>query len=229
MLLSFRRLSDQEPPERELLEVRDDGTFRMWRSFAPAVGRFEGRVPDVAALRALADATAGVPPPNTEELTPDASVEILESDGVEASVEATEHPGGPWGTLLAACRSLLNELLAQPSAALVAFIESRDRVRIEHRGTEVLPIELDLAAAYLTLWRDGREQSYAAAYGEGRGRAEAGPGWSTTFDLRGIEPDAEGTLGSSVSLAVEDDGTLVGVTINRATPRGPDRTGDDGE
>jgi hypothetical protein len=212
-LLAFRRFNDAPPPERELLTIEDGGAYALWRSIGPVVGRFGGRVPELEALRRLVEATSNVAAPDRSEFTPDASVEELEVGDVTATVEADDRPEGPWGELFAACRRLLAELTDQPIAAVAATIESHDRLRLDHRGTEALPLELEFARAELRLWSEGQLAATAVVEGLGPGRVEAGPGWSLTVEAPGIEADAAGILTAAVSLVADDGGVYVPLEV----------------
>lgn len=212
MLLSFARLNDSPPPERELLDVDDDGSFRAWRSIGPVVGRFAGQVPDLDAVRALAEAAAADPAPSRTEVPPHASIEQLTVGEQTATVGIRDRPDGPWGELLRTCRRLLDAARDQPLAALTLDVLGVDRVRLRHLGSEALPVELDFARAELKLWREGEVVAATAAEELGLGRVEAGPGWSIDIALPGFE-DREGLLSASVSLVADDDGVYVPVVV----------------
>src|SRR5438270_6614307 len=156
--LAFRRLSFAPPPEREMLTVNDDGRFELWRSNGPIVGRFAGAVPDATALAALVSAAAATPPPAVPSaLPPDAATEVVEVGDTSATVEAGEGADGPWGELISACRRLLDQLRDEPVAAVALVVESPTGARLEHRGREPLPLELDNATVAANVWHDGRQ------------------------------------------------------------------------
>jgi hypothetical protein len=220
-LIVFRRLNDAPPPERELLTVADDGRADVWRSSGPAVGRFAGDVPGVEALRAAVTAVEGAEPPATPGLPPDASVETVEAGGRTAQVEAGLPLPGPWGALVGICRSLLDALVESPVAAIAAELAPDGGLRLEHRGSEAMTLELGSLRAEVVRWRDGREAGRAAVEGPGGGRVEAGPGWSLALPAPALDLAGGGRLVATVSLVADDRGIETPVTITaRATVSG---------
>jgi len=105
----YRRLADSPPPARELLSVEPDGGWTAWRSIAPVVGRFAGRLPDASAFTALVKAAADEPPVTLGRLPPDAAYEVLELDAGHISrFQEGDAVPGPLGTLLTECRRLVD-------------------------------------------------------------------------------------------------------------------------
>jgi hypothetical protein len=211
----FRRLSSAPPPERELLTVDEAGTFRMWRSLGPMVGRFAGTLPDPARLAGLAAAAGGAAPPSGPgELPSGASVDFLEVENASsARVEAQSDVPGPWGALLDACRQLLGDLTAQPLAAVALHADDPARPRLDHRGQATLPLELDSATVTVELWRDGVQAVVAGSGPLGLGRVDAGPGWSVTVDIGAVDVSGGGLLTARASLVADDEGVFVPLTL----------------
>jgi hypothetical protein len=220
--VSFDRLSDAPPPLRETLDVEDDGSWRVWRSVGQAIGRFAGspEVADSAGKRILelAAAAEGSDPPSKGKFPPDATIERIHVGDRSATVPYRHTPDGPWGELVAASRRLLDEAIAHPRAAIRLVVVGPDRVRLEHRGQEPLPIELGSAQVEATVWHDG------AFVGAGMGRidaghVDAGPGWSLDVPLEGIDPSAGGEAVIFVSFVADDGGVYIPVTLSAG--RGP--------
>jgi hypothetical protein len=211
-LVSFARVAFSPPPLRELLAVREDGTATGWRSNGPIVGRFASRVDRMGPLRAaIADLAGGGQPPGPLELVPDAAWEEVKAAGLTARFGTDDAVEGPWGALLEACRDLLDEMTDSPTAAIVILVDPDGHVRLEHRGDGMLPLELDSVQVSLTLWRDGREASRAAAR-TSAGRVEAGPGWSLDVPDASIDLDGGGKLVAVASFIADDDGVFVPVS-----------------
>jgi hypothetical protein len=220
--VEFRRLGGAPPPEREVLQVDGDGRFTLWRSIgSPAVGRFSGGVPDPAGLAALVAAVEGEQGTGRVEVPAGAPVEEVEVGGAVAAAEADLNPPGPWGPLLAACRRLTESLTDQPDAAVALVgVEAPGRWRLEHRGTGVLPLELDHAELLLTLWRDGQQAGTAGTGPLGAGRVEAGPGWTLELDVPGAPDPSGGILLARLELVGEDGGVLVPMSVQAEPVRG---------
>lgn len=210
MMLRFYRNSGRTTPATaENVELADDGSFTGWRSIAPAVGFFAGKLPDAelsalrSAVESIADATPGLPPPG-------AVVETLELPGRDPLVVSGVQIGQPLGALVEATRSLLDRMVDSPRAAV--GLEVSATPRLVHRGTE--PLELDLSTIQLraNFWRGYYEPAGEAgeALG-GPGRVSAGPGWS--LDLPPVTPPAgpDITTHLTVDLAIMADGNVVPV------------------
>jgi len=218
-LVTWRRLSSMPPPERELLEVEPDGSFRLWRSIAPVIGRFGGSLPDdeTVDLRGLVEAVGSSSAPRTGKLPPDASVEQVEIGGSLSVFEADGGVEAPWGDLLAACRRLADELVDQPTAAIALELELADggaRIRLVHRGTATLPVELAAARAKVAVWRAMLNPANATAPAFDLGRVDAGPGWSaeTTAELPALEPGDKVT--ADARFIVDDGGVFIPVAMS---------------
>lgn len=211
--ITFRRISNHPPPERELLTIDDDGGFSMWRSTGFVGGRFAGTVPDAGRVLRLVESAARVPGPETAALPPGASLEEVEVDGRAARFEARRDVVGPWGELLSELRVLLEALCAQPLAAVAAVVVAADRIRLEHRGSASLPVELDAARVTVDVWRDGRQVATSGTGPLGLGRIDAGPGWAVDVEVSDLDTVGGGILVARVSLVADDGGIYVPVTL----------------
>lgn len=212
-LVVFRRLSSAPPPERELLTVADDGRVEAWRSNGAAVGRFAGTAPDLEALRAAVAAARAGSAPAAAELPAGASVEEVEIEGATARFEARAPVDGAWAPLVEACRSLLDSVVASPVAAIGLDLDEGGGMRLEHRGTETLPIELASLRTELVLWRDGAEAARGGTSDLGLGRVEAGPGWAVELQAPSMDLSGGGKLVATASFVADDGGVFVPVTI----------------
>jgi hypothetical protein len=184
--IRFRRTSDHLPAEHEVLDIAADGTFSMWRSTGEAVGRFAGRVP---ASSAIADAIARLgtdAPPATPVLPIDASLECLDVDDRTLSIGAHEQLNGPWGEVLGRCRSLIDSLREQPSAALRLDITDVSRPALVHVGPAALTLELIEPAATVSLWRDAQLVDSARGFADVNEQVLASSGWRLPIPVDGL-------------------------------------------
>lgn len=216
--LIYRRLSSMPPPEREILEVDENGSFALWRSVAPTAGRFGGSLPAVASAdlaRTLTGiGTGGPAAPDPGRLPADAGVEQLEVGARRAAVAAGEDPGGPWGELLTTCRRLADELTQWPLAAVALEVEVAScRVRLVHRGDATLSLRLAAARIQVEAWQGTHCLAAHGVSGLGLDRVEAGPGWSLEAAVPplGVEPGDRVT--AEATFVVEDAGIYVPVAL----------------
>lgn len=217
-LVTWRRLSSMFPPECELLDVDADGSFRLWRSIAPVVGRFGGSLPagPAAEIERLVTAVGSAAPARPGSLPADASVEQIEIEGALSVFEADAEVAAPWGDLLAACRRLAEERTDAPIAAIALEPELAGdglRIRLVHRGSGILPVELASGRAKVALWR-GMLNPASVTVGFDLGRVDTGPGWAaeTTAALPALEPDDQ--LTATVSFVVDDRGVFIPVAMS---------------
>ncbi len=215
--VAFARLSDASPPLREMLDVDENGSWTVWRSVGVAVGRFagSGEAASGAGKRIidLAAAAEGSQEPSSKDVGADATVDSIDIGDRSVAVPYRHSPDGPWGALFAACRIVLDEALDHPKAAIALVVAAPDRVRLEHRGEEPLPIELGSAQVEATVWADG----VFVAAGTGRieaGHVDAGPGWSLEVPLEGIDPAAKGEAVTFVSFVANDGGVYIPVVLS---------------
>ncbi len=215
--VALARLSDAPPPLRETLDVDPDGSWRVWRSVGQAIGRFGGSGDAAAAgqrIVMLAEAATDTDPPGPGDASADTTWDTIEVGSTSLRLPYRAAPDGPWGELLAACRGLLDDAIASPKAAIGMTLMAPDRVRLEHRGDEPLPIELGAASVEATAWTaDGA----FIASGSGRVAADhvdAGPGWAIDVDLDGIDASAGGQPVVFVSFVANDGGVFIPVVLS---------------
>ena len=189
--LTFRRTSDAPPREHEILEIAADGSFALWRSVGPTVGRFAGAVPDPARLGAEVEAALDARPPATDELPPDSSLERIEIGDTTVAFAARRTPDGPWGTLVERLRALMSDLTDHPLASLVLVVDDPAMPRLEHRGTEPLLLQLVQPVAIATVWRNGEHVATVRGAADTIGAVEAGPGWHLDIPVPAVR-DEEG-------------------------------------
>ena len=91
-------------------------------------------------------------------------------------------------------------------------------MRLEHRGKEVLPVELAALAGTVRLWRDRRAVSTARLRGEDADRVEAGPGWSLALAADGLDVTGGGILTAEVTFVADDAGVYVPVRATGSLP-----------
>ena len=108
-------------------------------------------------------------------------------------------------------------MTGDPVATVAVLFASPSTVRLERRGTAILPLELASLSVELGRWRDGLFVGSALADPVGLGRVDAGPGWSLDVAVNGLEPAAGDLLVARVQLVVEDRGVYVPVlgTVSR--------------
>jgi hypothetical protein len=217
-LLRLARLSDAPPPARELLEVADDGVLTGWRSQGTAVGHFGGSVDDIDGLRTLVEGAVAMPVPELGTLPLDATIESLWARDRSARFSVHATPGGPWGVLLRAARSLLDDTLPlAPVAAVALVVDEQAGVRLEHRGSSSITVELGSAWVEITRWRDGAPVGDAETRDFGLGRVEAGPGWTASIAV-GIPGGEPGDLLTASAWFVADDaGVYVPIVLTGRT------------
>ena len=213
-LVTYRRLADAPPPEREMLDVEPNGEARAWRSNGRAIGSFGGPVADVAELRAALDEAAGSDPPAVVALPPGAALEVLETGGRTARLEARAPVGGPWSRLVELCRREIDAQVDAPLAAIEGVVGSDGGFRLEHRGTGTIPVELGSLVVDVVLWRDGAEAGRGRMTGDGTGHVEAGPGWTISLPAPAMDLTGGGTVVAVASFVAEDGGIYVPVAIS---------------
>jgi hypothetical protein len=213
--VELRRLGGGFPPLRELLFVEPDGSFTMWRSNTEIIGRFAGRVPDPTALAALVDAAERERPPAGRELVPDAAEDELRVGDHLLSTTPSDPSHGARGGLLASCRELLEALLGQPLAAVSLELPEPDVVRLAHRGTQVLPVELGSLGLRIDVYRDTTRLVTQAPELPDIHHVDAGPGWVLDLAVPPLEVPPGAMRLVRVRLVAVDNGVFVPVELSR--------------
>jgi hypothetical protein len=206
--LTYRQLSAMPPPVREQLVLAPDGALVAWRSNGPEVGRFRGRSEDARRIEALGRAALHSPPPRPGLVSPDALFEIVEIGSLTVSLGTDSSVDGPWGSLLEACREIV-EHPGEPLAAVTIALDAPNRLRLEHRGTEPVRVGLGAVAAAATSYRDGAQVVTASAR-LADGVVEARPGWALPIELEPADASWEGAA-VSVSFNLDDAGVWIPV------------------
>lgn len=215
--VEFRRLDDRFPPLRELLFVEPDGSFRMWRSNDEAVGRFAGTLPDPAGFATLAAAAAATAPPDGGGTSsPDATDDELRVGEAVLTTRPSDRGSGAWGAVLEACRSLLDALLDQPSAAIALELPSPGIARLVHAGSSTLPIELGAMRIAAEVYRDTSRIGAASPDSPGVHHVDAGPGWSLEIPIPQLDVPADAMLLVRIGFVADDEGVMVPVEASRS-------------
>jgi hypothetical protein len=134
--------------------------------------------------------------------------EVLEAGDATLSLGPNVAPDGPWGELLAACRSAVDRP-GEPVAAIGLVVEGPGRLRLEHRGSGTLKVGLGAVIAETIVYRDGAQAGLAQAR-FADGAVDAGPGWSHAIELEPVDA-AGASLVASVSFSANDAGVWVPV------------------
>jgi len=218
----FMRLSSAPPPLREVLEVDDDGSWRAWRSNATAVGRFAGERGGGRILDATrAAAASGPPPAPAAGGVLDEATDELVVDGIAVEVASGDTPAGPWGDAFGAARDLIDDAPNHPLAAIALRIIEPGRVRLEHRGSEALEVELG-SGRFEAIVYDAAGIPTDDAFGPvDLGQVTARPGWSADLEVVPMAPAPGGKLEIEVSFVADDGGVYVPVTVSATWPPPP--------
>jgi hypothetical protein len=214
--LSFLRLSDAPPPLRELLDVEEDGSWRAWRSNASAIGRFAGRdAGGRGVLEAARAATASGPPPTSGAAgVLDDAVDELTIDGSTVEVAHGHIPAGPWGEALEAARDLVTDAPNHPVAAIALDVREPGLLRLVHRGSEPLEVELG-SGRFDAMAYDTDGMPTASTFGPiDLGQVTARSGWTADLAVEPMVPPPGGRLDVEVSFVADDDGVYVPVSLS---------------
>lgn len=219
-LLVYRRSGGREPADDERLDVWSDGRFEARRTVGGRrIGRFQGTL-DGAAVAELqaAVAAAGAAGDVAVDTPVDGATVSLLAGGHEVRVGSNEPVEGPWGTLLASVKRLLDgAVLAQPVAALELDASSATAL-LRHVGGEPLEVDpgtvtvravrLDAQGAMLGRWQGSTAPTQAEdASAAGPAWVEVGPGWQLELPFRhGLELTVDDWLQVWVALRLREAG-----------------------
>lgn len=219
-MIGFRRTGGFRPPEfAELLEVADDGTFRMWRSVSMAaplpspIGRFAGRLP-APQLGSLSDAAkrAAAQGSRTWLVSPDSPVDRFEVDGASATLGIHDPGEGAWEAFASLVRPLLGELTASPLAAIALDVTAGPALL--HQGSEPLTLDLSHLTVRIVHWRDGQSEGRWTAPETDAGEVAAGQGWRLRLPFEhGFALEAGDRLTVQATFAAFDGERLVPVSL----------------
>jgi len=189
MAIHFRRSGGMKPPpDRENLQIEDDGSFSLWRSVGwttsppTAAGRFEGRLE--AAERQKLDklVKAAAKGDNLQmKVKPDGAIDRLQLGQKSAVLGANDDADEPWYALVELLRELLGDLTRAPKAAVALKVAPDGQsAHLVHQGQEALRLDLSNLTVRAVLWEgylnqgDWRAKEAAGASAP----VTAGPGWS---------------------------------------------------
>lgn len=198
----------REPVNDERLEIEDE-QFTMWRSVGTAiVGRFAGRLPDATARELAAAAEqARLAAVLRTETPPDAPIETVDlGDGKVTRLGQGDESEGPWAVLVRRLRTLADELLDQPTAAIALEVADDGRsARLVHRGNQPVGIDLSAVRVAAYAWKGYYEPAGRWKLGPiaVAGADKAEPGWNLELPF-----DHDLTLGRGRSLQVAVDFAL---------------------
>jgi len=213
----FTRISGSPPPAQEVLAIEADGSWTAHLVTGTVVGRFAGPAGDGGPggrIVDLADRAVASEPPAIGNQPLDATIDRVSVDGRSLVTEYRTDPGGPWGDLLGACRALLFDAVANPVAAIAMVVAAPDRLRLEHRGTEPMSVDMNGAEVEGTVWTESGEYLTRGTARLDAGPVEAGPGWHRDVLLEGLDPAKPGNLVAIIGFAIELGGSYVPVTLS---------------
>lgn len=208
-----------QPPDYELLEVEDDGNFRMWRSVGWAtvpptpVGLFGGSIETADLVRLRQECAAASRAGDLSmRMQPGIPVESIEIEGATAELTPGPTIPGDWGPLVEHLRGLLASLTQQPRAALALELgPGRETAQLVQLGGE--PLRLELGAVSILV---SQQTAGGGDLGEWRlpaadlgGEVAAGPGWSLALPFdHGLRAAPGSRLTAIVNLVVYDEDGL---------------------
>jgi hypothetical protein len=211
------------------LRIEDDGSFTMWRSISPAIGRFAGTLApaelskiktEVQAAAATGDLTK--PPAR------DGSVEGIDIAGARATLGSNDYAEGPWGVLIEHLRKLLGELISKPQAAVGLDVKpDGTSARLVHMGEKPLAVDLSNLSVRAVLWGPGyrklgdwnSNEDNGSAAPSGPAQVEAAGSWSAPLPFaHGFALGKNKVLHVYVNFAVAENGKRSDVTAQHTPP-----------
>jgi hypothetical protein len=226
LIVRYARIGGRvPPPDNEGLEVDNDGSFTMWRSIAPAVGRFAGKLAtaDMSRLKTEA-AKAAAQGDVSLQPTMDGSAERFEVEGATATMGSDDYVEGPWGELTAHVRKLLGDLVSKPLAAVGLEVGKDGRsARLVHLGDKPLRVDLSKLSVRAVLWGRGFQKlgDWSAEGKSGPGPSQAADSWNAPLPFdHDLKPGKNKVLHVSATFAVSENGQRVDVRVEH-TPSVP--------
>ncbi len=223
MIVKYRRRGGHRPPpDRETLDIDDDGSFSMWRSVPPAplpAGRFQGTLSGEDAEALAAEAAAAAAAGGLEVLPkPGAAIETYEVAGAKAKLGHHDEPEGPWGQLIEHVRDLSEDLTDQPRAAISVEVEpGGSAARLVHLGDEPLRLDLRDLSVRAVQWEQHQPAGdWRSAEGHPGPSAQltAEPGWRLDLPFDHGFSAAEGReIVAYVTLGAFDDDVAVHLSL----------------
>lgn len=224
MIVRYARIGGRvQPPDNEGLQVENDGSFTMWRSIAPAVGRFAGKLSadDLSRLKMEA-AKVAAQGDVTRQPTMDGSAERFEVEGATATMGSDDYVEGPWGDLTMDVRRLLGELVSKPEAAVGLEVGKDGRTaRLVHLGDKPLEVDLSTLSVRAVLWGRGFQKlgDWSAPGKSAPGVAEAAGSWNAPLPFdHDLKPGKNKVLHVYVTFAVSENGQRADVRVEHTPP-----------
>lgn len=224
MIVDYARIGGRvPPPDNEGLQVADDGTFRMWRSIAPAVGRFAGKLSPAElsqlkkeAQMAVAAGDVSRPP------TMDGSAERFQLDGASATMGNNDDVEGAWGELIRHVRTLLEQLVSMPQAAVGLEVADDGRsARLVHLGNKPITVDLSNLSVRAVLWGRGFQKvgDWSTPVNPNPAQAEADDSWNVPLPFdHGLKTGKNKVLHVYVTFAVSENGQRADVRAEHTPP-----------
>jgi hypothetical protein len=225
MIVRYSRTGGRvPPPDNEGLQIEDDGSFSMWRSIAPAVGRFAGKLDagELTKIKSEAKEAAAAgdfsKPPS-----PDGALDQIDVEGGHASLGSNDYAEGPWSALLEHLRKLLNDLISKPRAAVGLEVASDGRnARLVHLGEKPLAVDLSGLSVRAVLWGRGYRKLgdwNSSSKVAGSAPVEAGKSWNVALPLdHDFKTGKDKVLHVYATFAVTEDGQRAEVTAQHIPP-----------
>jgi len=227
MIVDYARIGGRvPPPDNEGLQVADDGSFRMWRSIAPAVGRFAGKLSPAElsqlkkeAQMAVAAGDVSRPP------TMDGSRERFQLDGASATMGNNDDVEGAWGELIRHVRTLLEQLVSMPQAAVGLEVGGDGRsARLVHLGNKPITVDLSKLSVRAVLWGRGFQKvgDWSTPGQPSPSQAEADDSWNVPLPFdHGLKPGKNKVLHVYVTFALAENGQRADVRAEHTPPVPP--------
>jgi hypothetical protein len=230
MIVNYGRTGGRRPPpDNEGLRIEDDGSFTMWRSISPAIGRFAGKLEPGELTKIKKEVQAAAATGDlTKQPARDGSAEGIDIAGARATLGSNDYAEGPWGVLIEHLRTLLGELISKPQAAVGLDVKpDGTSARLIHLGEKPLAVDLSNLSVRAVLWGPGyrklgdwnSNEDNGSAAPSGPAQVEAAGSWSAPL------PFAHGfTLGKNkvlhvyVNFAASENGVRSDVTAQHTPP-----------
>lgn len=216
MIVRFQRVGGRvPPPDRESLQVDDDGSFVLWRStYSPVVGRFAGRLASAEITRLREEAEQAEAAGPQEMLPPpDGAVETFAVGEASATLGQHQRPDGAWAVLVDDVRRIVRDKIDEPAAA-IGLEHDGPEARLVHRGIETVDVDLGNAVIRVVQWDRNNEKIGDWSSRATGARASAGPGWSFALPFdHGLAERADAKLHVYVGFILYDGKVPVDVQI----------------
>lgn len=226
MIVRYARVGGRVlPSDNEGLEIDDDAAFRMWRSIAPAIGRFAGSLDpsELKSLKSEAKNAAAVgdfaKPPSR-----DGSVELIDVDGAHASLGSNDYAEGDWGVLITHLRRLLDDLIRMPRAAVGIEVAPDGRsARLVHLGQKPIAVDLSHLSVRAVLWARGYRKvgdwTSPSGQSSGSSQIEASGSWSFPLPFEhGLKMAKDRVIHVYARFAVTENGQRADVSAQYTPP-----------